>query len=79
MSDNYNEIRKDLPPWMVTGPKFVNLAVIEKYPITVLPEIYFYPYDWHGTKESDILLLDKMPSESYMYHYGYTTNNYLDF
>ena len=29
--------------------------------------------------KTDISLLDKMPPESYIYHYGYTTNGYLDF
>ncbi len=79
ISDNYNTIRESKGVWEVTGPVFVNKAVLEKYPITVLPEVYFYPYSWHGTEKKDIELLNKMPKESYMYHYGYTTNNYIDF
>jgi len=79
IADGYSEIRQKSPVWVVTGPQFVNRAVMENYPITVVPEVYFYPYYWHGTKKSDVSLLDKMPPEAYMYHYGYTTNNYLDF
>ena len=79
IADNYQEIREKSAVWVVTGPVFVNTAVIENYPITVLTEVYFYPYDWHGTKKSDISILDKIPKESYMYHYGYTTNNFIDF
>jgi mannosyltransferase OCH1-like enzyme len=79
MSNDYNKIRESKGVWEVTGPILVNKAVLEKYPITVLPPVYFYPYPWHGTQKKDIDLLNKMPKEAYMYHYGYTTNNYLDF
>lgn len=43
--NKYEELRNRLRPWEVTGPLLLNKIVENSYPMTVLPSIYFYPFD----------------------------------
>ena len=36
---------------------------------------YFYPISWFGIKTIDAHLTTELPKDSYMFQYGYTTNN----
>lgn len=43
ISNGYSEIRQKTPTWNVTGPVFVNRAIMDNYPITIFPEFTFTP------------------------------------
>jgi mannosyltransferase OCH1-like enzyme len=43
ISEGYSEIRGKTPTWIVTGPVFVNRAIMDNYPITIFPEFTFTP------------------------------------
>ncbi len=43
ISEGYSEIRQKTPTWIVTGPVFVNRAIMDNYPITIFPEFTFTP------------------------------------
>lgn len=55
---------------------FDQYFVQEKH--TEYPSVYFYPIIWHGIKKIDLHTKIKLPSESYMFQYGYSTNNLKD-
>jgi inositol phosphorylceramide mannosyltransferase catalytic subunit len=46
--------------------------------VTVFPSVYFYPVSWHGKRDVDAHTSMEMPSESFTYQYGYSTNNMED-
>ena len=86
ISEGYSEIRQKIPTWMVTGPVFVNRAIMDNYPITVFPDFTFTPMNKNVTpnnptfykasdaninKVDDYMILDKLPKLSYMYNYDY--------
>jgi len=56
------------------GPKLFN-HFTESTNITIFPSIYFYPVSWHNITDISYHLKNKISIESYMFQYGYTTNN----
>jgi mannosyltransferase OCH1-like enzyme len=44
--------------------------------ITIFPSEYFYPFSWHGITDPELHLKIKLPEQSYMFQYGYTTNSF---
>lgn len=69
---SYEVIRrqKNLAPWIATGPRFLT-EVLAGLPVTVFPPRYFYPVSWHGVSSNvDVSGF----RDSYMIHYGYSTN-----
>jgi len=74
ISDGYSEIRQKTPSWMVTGPVFVNRAVMNNYPITIFPEFTFTPMNKNRNflttyKPQEYMILEDLPKLSYMYNY----------
>jgi len=59
----------------ITGPVFFN-GCLEKHKVTKFPSKYFYPISWFGIKTIDAHLNKDLPKGSYMFQYGYTTNNF---
>ena len=59
----------------LTGPTFFSNC-IKQYKITMFPSKYFYPISWFGIKTIDAHLTTELPKDSYMFQYGYTTNNF---
>ena len=70
----YLRLRASKGPSKVLGPLLFNqYAVLEK--ITIFPSHYFYPISWHGVKTVDAHTKMDIPADSYMFQYGYSTNN----
>lgn len=68
----YEKLRKTSGVSTVSGPVFFNK--INRESITIFPSYYFYPITWHGIQNMDAH--EKyIDTDSYMFQYGYTTNN----
>ena len=79
IADGYQEIREKTPSYVATGPVFVNRAIMDNYPITIFPDVFFYypPQSWKGIdncKNND-KLLEQVPKTAYMVNYNYTRYN----
>lgn len=66
--------------WEKTGPGFVTdfyykTGRFYNGEILIVPRPYFYPVDWHGIQEKDAHTRMKLPPESMLFQYGYSTNN----
>lgn len=72
ISMNYSQIRTRKGVSKVTGPLFFR-CIQDK--ITVFPSVYFYPISWHKVTNLNAHKEIKISEESYMFQYGYTTNN----
>ena len=59
----------------VIGPGLFNRYVKDEE-ITIFPTHYFYPKCWHGITDSDYHLKNEINEESFLFQYGYTTNNF---
>lgn len=67
-----------LLPWLSVGPmlitdiyrQFGNGIAVRLYPSKT-----FYPIRWHGINTIDMHTKMKLPDESVMFQYGYSTNN----
>ena len=68
----YINIRKKKPCHIVTGPQLITKI---QHNIKVFPSYYFYPIRWHGLKNIKYHLENNINTESYMFHYGISTNN----
>jgi mannosyltransferase OCH1-like enzyme len=68
-------IKQKYRPFEVTGPLLITEVLSDKN-ITLYPSYYFYPLQWDrnymGMSKQNIEL---MFPDSYMFQYGYTTNN----
>ena len=66
------------PPWIATGPKLVTELAIRyqhEIPLTMYKSTVFYPRRWHGIQDVNLHTKVKIPEESVMFQYGYSTNN----
>jgi mannosyltransferase OCH1-like enzyme len=61
----------------ILGPVLFD-SYAKKMNITIFPSNYFYPISWHGIVEPDYHLKNEMPRESFLFQYGYTTNNFFN-
>jgi hypothetical protein len=69
-------------PWIVFGPFYTYYTYLTyKHTLTdttikIYPMKYFYPITWHGIKDPEMHKKMKLPNESMLFQYGYTTNNF---
>ena len=71
---SYPILRPRYSEFKVTGPFL--LTKLEKYLLlTVFPSKYFYPIAWHNINDINLHKKIRLPSESVMFQYGYSTNN----
>lgn len=75
MRGNYLNLRKKKMVWELTGPLLFDKIRTTNRPIKIFPTNYFYPRHWQGKQDLDNHKKLDLPKESYMYHYGITTNN----
>ena len=71
----YIKIRNVKPPYIITGPQLVN-KIRNISSITVFPAYYFYPIKWHKLKDMKYHINNKINNNSYMFHYGISTNKF---
>lgn len=66
-----------IPSWKRTGPLYITKHVeLHKDKYKVVPTHWFYPIKWHGIKVDDYRNINcKIPEDSIMFQYGYSTNN----
>jgi mannosyltransferase OCH1-like enzyme len=66
--------------WKAVGPHYVTRKYREtrkKHPdVHVYPMKYFYPRHWAGIKDPRLHERVRVPKESMMFQYGYTTNSF---
>jgi len=66
--------------WRQLGPLFVTRTYEEKkewFPdVKVYPMKFFYPVHWIGIKDPEHHAKIKLPEESMLFQYGYTTNGF---
>jgi len=66
--------------WKQVGPLFVTKVYTELkdyFPdVHVYPMKYFYPVHWGGIKDPELHLKIKIPAESMLFQYGYSTNHF---
>lgn len=69
-----------MQPWRVIGPHYVTRAyhaTRKEFPdIHVYPMKYFYPLHWGGITDPELHKKVKIPKQSMMFQYGYTTNSF---
>lgn len=70
----YIEKRKSTGVVKTTGPVIFN-HFVKNDNITIFPQHYFYPISWHGITDKDYHLKIDLPKDSFLFQYGYTTNN----
>ena len=70
---NYIELRKKYATWELTGPLLI--SKLDRSLLTLFPSVYFYPIHWNGITDPHLHKKIKLPTESYMFQYGITTNN----
>lgn len=66
--------------WKQVGPLFITRVYMEKkdwFPdVHIYPMTYFYPMHWGGITDPDAHLKSKLPPESMLFQYGYSTNGF---
>jgi len=69
-----------LEAWRVLGPHYTtktyNSARQEFPDVHVYPMKYFYPRHWHGITDPELHTKVKIPGESMLFQYGYSTNKF---
>lgn len=76
------EAEKGEAAWRQVGPLFVTRVWKEvrgRFPdVHIYPMKYFYPLHWHGLKDPYMHEKVKIPKQSMMFQYGYSTNSFAD-
>jgi len=66
--------------WKMVGPLYVTkmyMSLKKKYPdVHVFPMRYFYPRAWAGITDPELHKKVKIPRESMLFQYGYSTNKF---
>ena len=74
------EGNKESQAWKAVGPHYVTRKYREtrkKHPdVHVYPMKYFYPRHWAGIKDPRLHEKVRVPKESMMFQYGYSTNSF---
>lgn len=70
----YLEKRKTYGVVKLIGPVMFD-HYVKNAKITIFPTHYFYPITWHGITDNDYHLKNELPIDSFLFQYGYTTNN----
>lgn len=71
--DTFLQRRYHFEPWQLTGPKLFDKLKRDK--VTLFPSVYFYPISWYNITNNLLHTKIELPSESYMFQYGISTNN----
>lgn len=74
----YLRMRHIHGPSNIIGPLLFNKYTKDEN-ITIYPSHYFYPISWYGIKTIDAHKTLDLPKDSFMFQYGYTTNNLKQF
>jgi mannosyltransferase OCH1-like enzyme len=73
-------VKKVAPAWQMTGPLFISDEYFKhehKYKdIKIYPTKYFYPITWHNITDVRLHTKIKIPKESMLFQYGYSTNKF---
>lgn len=71
----FRRAKKNMGASKLLGPGHIKRCVDKfKTCVTVFPHYYFYPITWFGVDDINMHKKIKMPKESYMFQYGYSTN-----
>ena len=66
--------------WKTVGPLYVTkmyMSLKKKFPdVHVFPMKYFYPRAWAGITDPELHKKVKIPGESMLFQYGYSTNKF---
>jgi hypothetical protein len=66
--------------WKAVGPYYVTQIYNEtrkEFPdVHVYPMKYFYPRHWAGIRDPELHKKIKIPEESMLFQYGYSTNSF---
>jgi mannosyltransferase OCH1-like enzyme len=66
--------------WITVGPLYITrkyTSYKNDFPdIKIYPMKYFYPIRWHGITDPKLHTKVKIPKESMLFQYGYSTNNF---
>lgn len=69
------KIRNFKGPSKLLGPILFD-KFVKNYSVKLYPSNYFYPISWHGITDAEIHKKMEIPKDSYMFQYGYSTNNF---
>ena len=76
------EREKEGAAWRKVGPLYVTRMYQKlkmKYPdIVIYPMRYFYPRHWKGIRDPELHKKVRIPKESMMFQYGYSTNKFAE-
>ena len=77
--ENSKETGKE-EAWKMVGPLYVTkmyMSLKKKFPdVHVFPMKYFYPRAWAGITDPELHTKVKIPGESMLFQYGYSTNKF---
>ena len=69
--------------WKRVGPLYVSRVYLtskDKYPdVHIYPMKYFYPMHWRGITDPKLHTKVKIPAESMLFQYGYSTNKFHEY
>jgi mannosyltransferase OCH1-like enzyme len=78
--ENAGVNREESNAWKAVGPLYITkkyMAMKKKFPdVRVFPMRYFYPRAWAGIKDPELHKKVKIPGESMLFQYGYSTNHF---
>ena len=78
--ENSTKVSGKKEAWKVLGPLYVTkkyTALKKDYPdVRVFPMKYFYPRSWVGITDPELHKKVKIPGESMLFQYGYSTNKF---
>jgi mannosyltransferase OCH1-like enzyme len=77
---NSNKEGEKAHAWRRVGPLYVTRAYMQskkKFPdVKIYPMKYFYPRHWGGITDPELHKKVKIPKESMLFQYGYSTNSF---
>jgi mannosyltransferase OCH1-like enzyme len=78
--ENAGMNRGESNAWKAVGPLYITQKYMElkkKFPdVHVFPMRYFYPRAWAGITDPELHKKVKIPGESMLFQYGYSTNHF---
>ena len=78
VAENSKEVK--LEAWRALGPHYTTKlynATRQEFPdVHVYPMKYFYPRHWHGISDPELHTKVKIPGQSMLFQYGYSTNKF---
>lgn len=78
--ENSKKVSGKKEAWKVVGPLYVTkmyMSLKKDHPdVRVFPMKYFYPRSWVGITDPELHKKVKIPEESMLFQYGYSTNKF---